>query len=230
MDSQAKDELMSVLEEPRLGDGVYTFPEAAEILRGIDRPVTVRQLRYWMGTGLTPATHETEEGVPVLSFDDLISLEIVRRFRHEGVSLQHVRVVEAELRRQLKLARPFAYRVFFTDGANVWAEIIGESGPISIELVGKRRGHYVWTDAIRTFADDIRFSEGPQPHAASWTLSPWVEINPAIQFGAPVIAGSRVPLRTIAANLEVGTPAQVAEWYGLRVEQVKGAKDYLAVH
>ncbi len=220
----------TALAGPRLGDGLYTFAEAVAILSGVNRMVTTRQLRYWMESGLTPATHETEDGVPVLSFDDLISLEIVRRFRKEGVSLQHVRLVEVELRRLLQRERPFAYEVFFTDGANVWARIVGEDGPIAVEVIGKRKNHYVWVDAIRTFADDIRFSKAPESHAERWTLSPWVEINPAVQFGAPVVAGSRVPTWTIAANLTVASPAQVADWYGLRVEQVEGAKDYLAIH
>lgn len=223
--------MTSKLEEPALGQGTYTFREAARILRGLTSDVSTRQLRYWMNTGLTPASHvDPEDDEPILSFDDLISLEVVRRFRSEGASLQSVRAVEAALRKaNPKFVRPFAYKVFFTDGADVWAEVVGEDGRIVIELTRKRRHQYAWRDAIRTFAEEIRF-DGLDAHATRWALSPWVEVNPAIQFGTPVVTGSRVPLRTIGANLEVGTPVQVADWYGLRVEQVEGVRDYLAVH
>jgi uncharacterized protein (DUF433 family) len=221
---------MTAANGPRLGEGVYTFPEAARILRGITRNVSTGQLRYWMQSGLTPASHEVD-GEAILSFEDLISLEIVRRLKIEGgASLQSIRKVEAALRTEYKsYERPFAHKVFFTDGADVWADVAGENGRILVQLTGRQRNHYAWTDAIKTFAHDIRF-EGSDAHAARWLLSPWVEINPAVQFGAPVVAGTRVPIATIEANLEVGTPAQVAEWYGLQVPQVDGVKEYLVAH
>jgi uncharacterized protein (DUF433 family) len=221
---------MTATDIPRLGEGIYTFSEAAGILRGITREVSTRQLRYWMNTGLTPASHAVD-GESVLSFEDLISLEIVRRLKIEGgASLQSIRKVEAALRRYFPLyERPFAHKVFFTDGADVWAEVVGEGGRIVLQLTGSRRDHYAWRDAVATFAKDIRF-EGSDAHASRWHLSPWVEINPAVQFGAPVVVGTRVPITTIEANLEVGTPAEVADWYGLRIAQVEGVKEYLVAH
>lgn len=220
--------MTTALDKPGLGEGVYTFGEAARILRGTNKHVTVKQLHYWLNTGLVPAYRE-QDGEPVLNFDDLISLELVRRLQVEGASLQGIRRVEKGLREaHPALSRPFAYEVFFTDGANVWAEVNGEDGRIVIELLGKHRHQYAWRDAIATFARDIHF-DGPDAHAARWSLSPWVEVNPRLQFGSPVVTGSRVPVRTIEANLEVGTPKQVAEWYGLRLEQVEGVRDYLAI-
>jgi uncharacterized protein (DUF433 family) len=213
------------LDKPRLGEGVYAFSEAAQIIRSKSPGVTTRQLRYWMTSGLTPATHVVD-GQEVLTFDDLISLEVVRRLRTEGASLQSVRAVEAVLRHEYNMRRPFAYEVFFTDGANVWAEVVGEKGRIVIELAGRRRNQYAWRDAIATFAEDIRF-EGEAMHATRWRLSEWVVVNPKMQFGQPVLANTRVPMSTIAANLEVGTPEQVADWYGLGVKQVVGVRDYL---
>lgn len=223
--------MTAMLEQPHLGEGAYTFTEAARILRGAARPVTTRQLRYWMTTGLAPATHrDVEDDEPILNFDDLVTLEIVRRLRQEGASLQGIRQVESALREaHPAYQRPFAYEVFFTDGADVWAEVVGGDKRLVIELTGRRKNQFAWRDAILTFAKDIRF-EGKDRHAIRWRLSQWVEIDPQIQYGMPVAAGSRVPLRTIAANLEVGTPEQVADWFGLSVEQVEGVRDYLAFH
>lgn len=184
-----------------------------------------------MSTGLADASHETAQGEPILSFDDLVSLEIVGRFRSVGTSLQKVRALDERLHaRYPELDRPFAYKVFFTDGASVWEQEIGEDGPIATEVVGRRKNHRVWLPAIQTFAKEIRYDVGSPPHAVGWTLSPWVEINPGVQFGAPVVRGTRVPVRAIVANLAEGSPAEVAEWYGLSVKQVLGAKDYVAAH
>ena len=86
-----------------------------------------------------------------------------------------------------------------------------------------------WADAVQTFADEIRF-KGPDRVAAAWNLSPWIEINPEIQFGAPVVRGTRVPIDTVLANLDVGTPGEVADWYDLTLDEVRGVRDYAAVN
>jgi uncharacterized protein (DUF433 family) len=57
-------------------------------------------------------------------------------------------------------------------------------------------------------------------------LSRWVEIDPAIQFGAPIIKGTRIPVSSIIADLGAGSVEDVANWRGLQVEQVEDARDY----
>lgn len=47
----------------------------------------------------------------LLSFLDLISLEVVSRIRSAGVSLQKIRLLESELRRFRDVERPFAHEV-----------------------------------------------------------------------------------------------------------------------
>jgi uncharacterized protein (DUF433 family) len=61
--------------------------------------------------------------------------------------------------------------------------------------------------------------------ATAWNLSEWVEINPKIQFGAPVVEGTRIPMSSIIADLGSGSPEDVAEWRGLRVEEVEDVRD-----
>ncbi len=227
--------MTTTIERPAvLGQGVYSFPQAREILSHRARPITTRRLRHWMNSGLSPASHQSSTGDPILNFHDLVSLEMVGRFTESGMSVQRVREFERALRDEFPgVDRPFAYEIFYTDGADVWAQRFGEDGAVvMVELLGKkanaREKHVVWSDAIRTFASEIRF--GAKHEAIAWELSPWVEIDPGVQFGAPTVRGTRVTVRTVIANLEAGTPAEVAEWYGLSVEQVEGARDYVAVH
>lgn len=209
-----------------LGAGVYTLPEAARILGRGSEPVSQRQVRYWLKTGLTPPSYETDYG-KALSFHDLISLEIVRRLRNEGVSLQGIRHLEATLREMYpNRDRPLAYDSFFTDGATIWVRVAGDDAPGVIE-VGRYLKQYAWPDGVRTFATEIRFGDN-DGGADLWTPTKWVELDPKVQFGTPVVRGTRIPVRTIVANLKVGSVAQVADWYGLTRAQVVGAKDYLA--
>jgi len=217
---------------PSLGEGIYTFPQAAQILSRRERPLTTRQVRYWTHTGLVPASYEIE-GHALLTFHDLISLEVVARFLDAGWSLQGVRRIEEELRAEYKdLVRPFAYRVFYTDGLSLWAGR-HKDDPHVVELIGKKARRNVkplaWAGAVATFADEIRF-EGANQGASAWELSPWIEINPAIQFGAPVVRGTRVPITTVIANLEKGTSGEVADWYDLTLDEVHGVRDYFAIN
>lgn len=214
----------AIADAPSLGQGIYTFTEASRIVRYRHNAVTPRRLRSWMLKGLTFGEHETEFGERALSFADLISLEMVTRFRAEGVSLQRVRRLEARMQDKWSLDRPFAHNVFFTDGASVWASLHGQDD--AVEILGGHLDHLVWTSAIRSFASEIRF-EGPKQRASSWRLTKWVEIDPELQFGAPVVVGTRIPARTIAANLKVGSAKEVASWYGLTVRQVEGVREFV---
>jgi len=216
---------------PRLGEGLYTFSQAAHILRSHDPEVTVRKLRYWLTTGLSPVTYQVDDQ-PLLTFLDLISLEVVRRFTAAGWSPQGVRRVEDELRAEFgDLERPFAYRIFYTDGQSLWAKKALEGDQVT-ELVGRKtdRHHkpFAWSPAVETFAEEIRF-EGPNPVASAWELSPWIEIDPMIQFGKPVVRGTRVPVSTVLANLEAGAPGEVADWYGLSLKEVQAVRDHHAL-
>jgi uncharacterized protein (DUF433 family)/DNA-binding transcriptional MerR regulator len=212
-----------------LGTGIYTFPEAARILRSVGTDVSPGQLRYWIAKGLAEPIPVAEEDFAVLSFDDLVSLEIVRRFRGVGASLQRIRRFNETLHERFpNLEHPFTYRIFFTDGAALWAQVDDDPASV-IELVGRRPGQFAWRDAIGTFAKAIRWSDDAPARASGWRLNQWVEIDPQIQFGAPVVRGTRVTVRTISANLREGTPEEVAEWYGLDVDSVLGVRDYLAL-
>jgi uncharacterized protein (DUF433 family)/DNA-binding transcriptional MerR regulator len=206
---------------PKVGEGIYTFPEASRIISG----ASVRQLRSWMQSGLSDASFESENGRSILAFEDLVSLEVIRRFKSKGVSIQRIRKFDGMLRAEFPdRHRPFAYEGFFTDGADLWVTEFGETG-LGTQLTGRHRGHRVWQDAIATFAKEISFDQATK-RAAKWFVSTWVEVNPGIQFGQPVVRNTRVPVSSVVANLRAGTPAQVADWLGLTVAEVKGARDY----
>jgi uncharacterized protein (DUF433 family)/DNA-binding transcriptional MerR regulator len=223
--------------ELSFGTGIYSFPAAAKLLSRHQPRLNAGSLRYWMKTGLTPASFgKAPSGSDLLSFHDLVSLELVRRFRAAGVSLQRVRKLESELKRRYPvIVRPMAYDIFYTDGSAIWHQFNPDDDTVVEEIVGRRPRHYAWTPAIRSFAEEIRYepeeasrAEGRRVprRAAAWNLSEWVEIDPSIQFGAPIVRGTRIPISAIIADLGSGSPEDVAEWRGLRVEQVEDVRDY----
>ena len=180
-----------------------------------------------MNSGLTPPSFgHAVTGGALLSFHDLVSLEVVRRFRDTGLSLQRLRRVEIALQELLPgTSHPFAHRIFFTNGADVWVDLGGADGAV-IELVGKRAGHYAWRPAIETFAGEVRF--GAQNEAIAWDLSDRIEIDPNVQFGEPVVKGTRLPISVIARELIGHSPEQIADWHAVDVEDVRDVQHFLA--
>lgn len=157
----------------------------------------------------------------VLSFYDLVSLEVVRKLREAGASLQSIRALELVLReRKRELPRPFAHEIFLTDGASIWGELTPNQ---VVELVGKRPEQTGFREIVASFAEEIDYREGL---AAVWRLTPWVEIDPEVHFGAPVVSGTSVPVSAILRNLETQAPEVVADAYGLELEQVNGVRGY----
>ncbi len=203
----------------RLSKGIYSFPQAVDIV-GRRNGVPREQLRRWLAVVVAPTggAHSIE----TISFLDLVSLEAVCRFRGKGTSLQKVRkVLEALRSAEPDVASPLAHRSFFTDGVNVWADVVGNIE----EIVGRDRRQMALRDAVRTFADEIRFVDDI---AAAWDISPWVGIDPKVCFGAPVVRGTRIPAKTITANLADATAEEVANWYELSVRQVRGVAEFAA--
>ena len=213
---------------PAFGTGIYSFSEAAQILVHRDPEVRAATLRRWVSDGLAPPSFGlAAAGGALLSFHDLVSLEVVRRFREEGVSLQRLRLLEHALRElHPDAARPFAYNLFFTDGATIWVELGGENEPNLVEAVGKRPNQYAWRPAIKTFAKEVRF--GRRGEAVAWALSDRVEIDPKVQFGEPVVKGTRLPIRVIARELVSHSAQEVADWHAVDVEDVQDVRDFLA--
>lgn len=60
-------------------------------------------------------------------------------------------------------------------------------------------------------------------------LAPRVVVDPSVRFGKPVIEGTRVPVELIVGKLAGGmSDAEVAEEYGITLEDVRAALGYAA--
>ena len=199
------------------GAGIYSFPQVAQIVER-DRDVSRAQIRRWM-TVVRPPTHH-KDAAATIGFLDLIGLEMVCRFRDRGASLQRVRRVLDGMRERFPhIHHPLAHESFYTDGHSVWIEFQGHAE----EIVGNRTGQRAITSAIKTFAEEIQFIDG---RAASWDVARWIEINPRICFGAPVVAGTRIPVKAIVASLKEDPPEEVARGFNLSVTRVKACAEF----
>jgi uncharacterized protein (DUF433 family) len=60
-------------------------------------------------------------------------------------------------------------------------------------------------------------------------IAPHIVIDPTVRFGRPIIQGPRLPVELVIAKLDGGmAPSEVAEEYGLTLEDVRAALSYAA--
>lgn len=64
-----------------------------------------------------------------------------------------------------------------------------------------------------------------------WSECPIVEVDPEIQSGAPVLAGTRLPVSAIVDNAEYGlSVAEISEQFEVSQAQVKAILAYAKGH
>ena len=122
----------------------YRVPEVCKIVG-----ITYRQLDYWARTGLvTPSVRDASgSGTQRLySFQDLVTLRIIKNLLDTGVSLQRVRKAVDHLQ---SMDRPIARVTLMSDGKGVYE---AHSPQAVIDLLRKGQGVFaiavdrVWED------------------------------------------------------------------------------------
>ena len=197
-----------------LGVGLYTIPEAAQLL---DRHFNT--VRSWVQKGLAPApVHRAFGETTILSFYDLISLMVVRRLRDEGVELHSIRAAEVYLRTEWRFPRPFATEHILTDGRGVFVAL-EKGGYTSAD----RHGQEALAAVIRDLLHDVTYDAHTRL-ADCWKPRGDISLRPDIQFGQPCIVGTRLTTSTIAELVRAGDPLDfVAETYSVPVSKIRAA-------
>lgn len=147
---------------------------------------------YWLTNALNPVDHRPKQ--PDYSFSDLISLFVVRELHKRGVSLTEIAKAEKHGRDRFGVDRPFVRYDVATDGRDVCFEAdLDTNQPRSMESANKG-GQRVLIEPIRDRLRSVRYTEESADGLAyAWAPMKGVVLDPAVQFGAPVIAGTRVP-------------------------------------
>ena len=192
-----------------IGQGLYSLGDLRTYLALDGQPKDGDRALYWLTDVLNPVGHQPQHAD--YSFTDLVSLFVVRELLKRGVKRRRIREAEQYFRKVLRTDRPFACEEITTDGRDVY----GPGGkaapgmPAQLEAAS-RGGQHVLREPIKDALHTIRYAEGA---AAEWTPMPGVVLNPEIQFGAPVIDGTRVHT-DLAADVvrKLGMDEAIARW------------------
>jgi uncharacterized protein (DUF433 family)/DNA-binding transcriptional MerR regulator len=173
-----------------LGRGFYSLGDLRAFLALSGRPGDASRALPWLTGVLNPVAHEPRR--PDYSFSDLISLFVVRFLRSKGVEPKDIREAEQFLRERWKTDRPFVNEEIKTDGRNVFYRDELIAGQIE---AADMRGQQTMREMVKDKLTRVHYRDGT---AAYWVPRKHVILDPRVQFGEPVVEGTRVPTEAVA--------------------------------
>lgn len=222
-----------------LGIGVYSFADAARFI-GTES----REIRRWLlghryrqtGTG------NMAESVPLwtselaqfdigdgIGFRDLLELRFVKAFRCRGVSLHSIRLAIEYASEKFGSNRPLQCKRFQTDGYSIFVTVREETGDDSLIDVVRRQQAFREVVGPSLYAG-IEFEAGTR--ALRWFPAKGraIVLDPARNFGQPILTRAGVPTVAIAESLaaEGGDSALVARLFGVTRREVDQAVQFEA--
>ena len=215
--------------ESKLGHGVYSFSEAAQLTE-----LRIARVREWFRghkrgdarKGVVFCGDYTPVGGDfAISFFDLVDVFVAGQLREHGVSMQTVRKVFARLGADLGTKHPFCRQELESDGREVFLRGIDDCGKDElVEVLTRQR---VFPEIILPFLKKIDYDR-VRLLALRWRIADQIVIDPSICFGKPVVIGTRIPTGVLAAafNANHRDFDLVADWYGITPEQVRSAVQF----
>jgi|SRR5690606_4342507 len=207
-----------------VGVGVYSVHQAARLsgvpARSIRRWLMGYSYRYRDAVTRQPPVIAAElaasdDGVLALSFRDLIEIRFVYSFRELGVSWKVIRLAAEKARSLFQTDHPFTTEAFFSDGRAIFAQLQDE-GVQERRLVDLVSDQYCFRNVmLPSFRAQIELS--PKGAAERWWplgRNKKIVLDPARQFGQPIVDDQAVPTAVLAkATAVMGSEQLVAKWY-----------------
>lgn len=226
-----------------LGTGIYPRAEAARLLG-----MTPDRLRRWVGgytywlresaaggrkrRRQTPVVHSELPAIAratALSFLELMELRVVKAIVDKGVSLQHVRAAAQLAARRFDTRHPFASRRVFTDGRHIFSAVTDEvHAPNVVRWTAHEIDQVVAGPVFDQFLHEIEFDPTTSLAQRWWPLGREVPVvlDPAISFGAPIVAGTGVRTSVLARLARASSPRDAAVAYEVELAQAEAATEF----
>lgn len=204
----------------QLGLGIYSLADLRAYLAyyADDESVGPMALR-WLTDALNPVDGHVARR-PDYAFSDLISLFVVRELRRLGVGMSKIRQAEQHLRNTTRLERPFMHREVMTDGRDVW--IVGDE-PEQVEAASGPRGQQASRIALKAYLKSVQYTDNV---AATWIPAEHVQVNPGVQFGEPVVEGTRVQTSVVAEIADAAGAEIAAARLGIAPAEAAAAIEF----
>lgn len=215
---------------PRMGEGLYTLPDVAHILRLPSSTVRRWANGYWRWHDETerrrlPAVTDTGKWrvrqARVMNFLALVEMYTFVTLRERGVRLPQIRQAHGELRRRYGGDYPFALHPVLSDGHSVLLRL-EETAALNLNESGQTE----FVSLIAPFLVKLEFDRSTELAGRFWPLGRdrAVVVDPRRGYGRPTVAGTRVTTEIIQALRRGGASvAHIADRYDLSRQAVRDA-------
>ncbi|TNE68558.1 DUF433 domain-containing protein [bacterium] len=205
-----------------IGTGIYTLKDA-ELLLDIPMHRMSRWLNtYWNNRFATETLYTRKEsGTRYFNFYTLIELNVVSQMREMGLTFKEIEKAHQTLSKNFGSPFPFAHHDLYYN--KNWIYILTEQGIAKADDTLQ----FGFQDLIKPYAHRIDFDER-EKLAKALFLNDAKDIvaQPDIQFGEPVIAGTRIKALDIYSYFKAGeTIKSLAEDFHVTENQIKHAID-----
>jgi uncharacterized protein (DUF433 family)/DNA-binding transcriptional MerR regulator len=195
-----------------LGEGVYTVPEIARILR--PNGVTVDKVRYWLHKRLLgePIRWGSTGRPHLLSFQQLLKVRTIQRLRDDGFSLQRITPAVRKLSSYL-WERLFAEEWHELTFFHVEKRYIGVMDSQRRAIVVES-GQWIMAETLSELEDFLRQThEDWLRREVEIRYFPRLVSNARVLGGSPTIRGTRIQTSFVAYMAEGLGEDEVLELY-----------------
>lgn len=203
-----------------LGQGLYSLADLRVFLSFTGEEKDGGYALDWLADVLLPSGHRRRR--PDYSFGDLISLFVVRELKNKGVRPQHIRDAERYLRSKWNTDRPFTSGEIQTDGRGIYVDDDLIAGQIES---ADRYGQQVMRELVRERLTAVHYDDGTG-RATYWTPAKHVLVDPRVQFGEPVVDGTRIPTAAVADMTSFASPTEIQRQLGIPAQKVEAALSF----
>jgi len=199
----------------------YGIIEVADYLR-----LPRKTVEYWVSGGTRPLIDVPSMAPPRFSFMNLLECHILSAMRWKGVKVEKVRRALEYIRSQWPSPHPLLEQRFQTDGLDLFVSKLPD------EIINvSRLGQLGLKEVLETFLQRIELDMSgiaakffPFVEEKKSGEPKFIEINPAIAFGRPVISGTGITTDIIANRFAAReSVAALAEEYGRPAGEIEEA-------
>jgi uncharacterized protein (DUF433 family) len=202
--------------EPKIGEGVYSTQDISLLL---DLPYhKVRQAMNGFWQNYTFG----DKGDKSVNFLTLIEFYTYYRLREHGIKPSIIKKAHTEIAKHLNTPYPFARDIIHTDGKGIWYDLL----ELLINADGSQQINIA--PIVKPFLNRIQFNDNKLAEKYfPLEGSDKIVVDPKLQFGQPVISGTRIKAEIIHDFYSAGESKElICKLYNLSYEQVDDAITY----
>lgn len=201
--------------EGQFGVGLYSPRVAARVAR-----ISYQHFQAWAKAGLLYAAKIPvgKKSESIYTYHDLLLIRLIARLKDQGIRPKNIKTALDTIRFMSGGDRDAWLRatIYVTDGVIV--AILPEKpvwNPIAVSHGPQRMAVVFFPELIAELKEQL------VPHERF----PYIEVDPAVLGGAPVIKGTRVSVKAVLSVLEAGEDPTKA-YPDLTSKEVENAREY----